>query len=409
MMSAREAAKSLLRHSPGAAPITWSQLASATGVRSAATAKRAAESWVSSVGDWISAADYERERVRAGHADWPPALALVPPSLEELLSRQRPQARQRPASGSLTVRPARLGERYRTWNYGHRDRVATDGDARVRSHSKLTNRSVVLLAHEGRRLVGSTAFYFADTLDMEQVDVPEVMGPVATGPFFTEGDHDWGGHVIVMDSMWVASDRRRAGIARAMGDRVAEIGLPGWGQFRDPWFAAFFLHRWPPTRPLIMGSYWPVFGAYLDAVDSADENDVQEAQLELYFELSSDELLVMTSDSADFVHLALTPEHEVRDELADGAVAIEVHHARARRARGRWTVVATVSLTYIDEPLRARAALEAYLAAPFGAQAPVETLAQAIELAVIAPTLDLRSAEGLASLSWRPAAPVERT
>ncbi|MGH2947048.1 MAG: GNAT family N-acetyltransferase [Solirubrobacteraceae bacterium] len=94
-----------------------------------------------------------------------------------------------------------------------------------------TGRYVVLVAHERRRLVGSTVFYFVDTLDDEQTDIHEIVGPGSIGPFFAEGDERWGGHAIVMDSVWVAPDRRRAGIATAMVDLVAQIGLPAGANF----------------------------------------------------------------------------------------------------------------------------------------------------------------------------------
>jgi hypothetical protein len=70
----------------------------------------------------------------------------------------------------------------------------------------------VLVAYEGRRLVSSTVIYFVDTRSEEDTDIHEIVGPGSVGPIFTKASYDWGGHAIVMDSFWVAPDRRRAGI-----------------------------------------------------------------------------------------------------------------------------------------------------------------------------------------------------
>lgn len=403
MLTAQEASRVLLRYSPGAAPITWSQFATATGARSIASAKRGSDRWRSHAGDWISASDYDRERVRGQHPDWPPAKQLVPPSLNELLERRRPPARRQPASGELMVRPARPGERYRTWNYGTRDRSpdATDG-RRVRTRTRgPSDERVVIVAHEGRRLVGSTIFYFADTMDDEQIDIQEIVGPGHTGPFFAEGDEQWGGHVIVMDSMWVAPDRRRAGIATAMGDLVAQIGLPGWGQFRDPWFAAFFLHHWPPTRSIADGTYWPIYGPYADATDWAEEDDAEDAMVELRLELSTDEFLEFGDDAASLVQFALATDDDPREALIEGGFGLEVLDGELRQRTDGWTVSAQARISYIEEPFLARAALEKYLLAPFDPQPPVESVGEAIDTVVIAAAVSRRSYMGLDSIAWQ--------
>lgn len=178
----------------------------------------------------------------------------------------------------------------------------------------------MLVAHEGRRLVGSTVIYFVDTRSEEDTDIQEIVGPGSVGPMFTKASYDWDSHAIVMDSFWVAPDRRRAGVATAMIEQVAAIGLPAWGEFRDPWFGAFCLHRWPPTSPIRHGRYWPLYKAYTDATDWIDDEIPERVELDVTLWLSEHELtemseMIETSEGAvEFLGNAMDPHHDVRGE-----------------------------------------------------------------------------------------------
>jgi GNAT superfamily N-acetyltransferase len=248
----------------------------------------------------------------------------------------------------------------------------------------------VLVAYEGRRLVGSAVIYFVDTRSDEDTDIHEIVGPGSVGPIFTKASYDWGGHAIVMDSFWVAPDRRRAGIATAIAERVAAIGLPAWGEFRDPWFAAFFLHRWPPTRSVRRGRYWPLHEAYLDTTGCADEEIQERAELDVGLWLSDDELTDMaemaeTTDSAiEFLDDAMDPDDDVRRGLDDGGWELGVQSATIAAADGGWRLTGRLTITYLAEPLLARARLEAYLLSPFDGQPRIDTLEQALDATVIA-------------------------
>jgi GNAT superfamily N-acetyltransferase len=310
---------------------------------------------------------------------------------------------------------ARAGDRYRTWNYGLRSK-ARDGEHRTVTTRRFddTGRYVVLVAHEGRRLVGSTVFYFVDTLDDEQTDIHEIVGTGSIGPFFAEGDERWGGHAIVMDSVWVAPDRRRAGIATAMVELVAQIGLPGWGEFRDPWFAAFFLHHWPPTRSMHEGSYWPVYEAYEDVVEWAND-EADEVDVNVTVWLSDSERLEWDAIHRDhdpklLLDSQLRSHDETRSSLANGGWELEVRDARIERAGdGGWRITGTVRVVFAPEPLFARADLEAFLAAPFDASEPFEDLSDALAATVIATARRHAPREHARIEHWQLARPATRS
>lgn len=394
MLTSAQAAKALLRWSPASAPITWRQLAPAVGVASPAAAKRLADELHMRRGLTASAEMYEYHRALE-HRDWPPPLPLVQASMQELLSGRR-APRQRDASGPLVVRPARDGERYRTWNYGRRRarHEGDPGDPRATVGARTYEAGgpyLVLVAHEGQRLVGSTVFYFVDTLDEEQTDINEIVGPGAVGPFFARGDYRWGGHVIVMDSMWVALDRRRAGIATAMAAEVAAIGVPGYGAFRDPWFGAFFLHRWPPVTPVERGSYWPWWAQYIEAYEWAGEDDSEQAELRVTVWVSDEEradfrMAWESRDASPAAHLAcvLGPDDSVRGDLDQGSWTVDVDSVQMDKAADGWRMTGRATVTYMAEPLFTRADLNRYLAAPFAELEPVEELRDALAATVIA-------------------------
>jgi len=293
----------------------------------------------------------------------------------------------RPASGPLSIRQAQPGDRYRTWSHGL-TRGRSGGERRREATRTLSKDEQVrvLVAYEGRRLVGSTVIYFVDTRSEEDTDIHEIVGPGSVGPIFTKASCDWGGHAIVMDSFWVAPDRRRTGIATAMAERVASIGLPAWGEFRDPWFAAFFLHRWPPTRPVRHGQYWPLHEAYQDATGWADEEIQERAELDVTLWLSDDELTDMaaTGESpAEFLDDAMDPHDDVRGGLDNGGWTLAVQNATIAAADGGWRLTGRLAVTYLAEPLFARAGLEAYLLSPFDGQPRIDTLEQALDATVI--------------------------
>ncbi len=385
VLTPTEAARTLLKYAPQAAPITWRQLAGAIGAPSPSAARARSRRMHLGHSGWAHASMYEY--ARTGHPEWPEPLPLVRASLEELLVGRR-APKTRPASGDLSIRQAQPGDRYRTWRYGlvrrrpggERRREATrtlSADERVR----------VLVAYEGRRLVGSAVIYFVDTLDEEDADIQEITGPASVGPIFTKASYDWGGHAIVMDSLWVAPDRRRAGVATALAERIAEIGLPAWGEFRDPWFAAFLLHRWPPTRSVRRGQYWPLYKAYLDATDWADEESQERAEIEITLWLSDAELTEMaeTSESAvEFLDDAMNPYDDVRSGLDNGGWELDVQNASLITSNGGWRLAGRVIVTYLVEVLLTRAGLEAYLLSPFLRQPKIDTLEQALDVTVMA-------------------------
>jgi GNAT superfamily N-acetyltransferase len=326
------------------------------------------------------------EYTRKEHPEWPEPLPLVRASLEELLVGRR-TAGTRQASGRLAIRQAQPGDRYRTWRYGL-TRRRPGGVCRREATRTLSAGAParVLVAYEGRRLVGSAVIYFVDTLSEEDTDIREITGPASVGPIFTKASYDWGGHAIVMDSFWVAPDRRRAGIATAMAERIAEIGLPAWGEFRDPWFAAFFLHRWPPTRSIRRGRYWPLYEEYLDASDWADEGNQECAELDITLWLSDAELTEMTETSESAVELlddAMDPDDDVRGGLDAGGWELDIQHASLDAHNGGWRLAGHVTVTYLVEALLTRARLEAYLLTPFDSQPAIDTLGQALEMTVI--------------------------
>ncbi len=245
----------------------------------------------------------------------------------------------------------------------------------------------VLVAHEGRRLVGSAVIYFVDTRSEEDTDIHEIVGPGSVGPIFMKASYDWGGHAIVMDSFWVAPDRRRAGIATAMADRVAEIGLPAWGEFRDPWFAAFFLDRWPPTRSVRRGQYWPLYEANQDASECADEEIQERAELNVTLWFSDAELTELTETSESAIELlddAMDPDDDARGDLDDGGWMLDIQNAGLAAANGGWHLTGRMTVTYLAGPLLTRARLEAYLLFPFDGQPRIDTLEQVLDTTVIA-------------------------
>lgn len=386
MLTPTGAACALLRYAPQAAPITWRQLAGAIGAPSPSAARTRGRRMHLGEGGWALASMYEYTR-KDLHPEWPEPLPLVRASLEELLVGRR-APRTRPASGLLSIRQAQPGDRYRTWSYGLMRR-RPGGERRREATRTLSvgERVQVLVAYEGRRLVGSTVLYFVDTRSEEDTDIHEIVGPGSVGPIFTKASYDWGGHAIVMDSFWVAPDRRRAGIATAMVERVAEIGLPAWGEFRDPWFAAFFLDRWPPTRPVRRGRYWPLYEANQDAAEWADEEIQERAELDVTLWLSDAELTEMTEigeSATEFLDDAMNPHDDVRGGLDDGGWKLDIQNASLSADNGGWRLTGRVTVTYLAEPLLTRAGLEAYLLSPFDSQPRTHTLEQALDTTVIA-------------------------
>lgn len=327
------------------------------------------------------------EYKRKEHPEWPEPLPLVRASLEELLVGRR-ASRTRPASGPLSIGQAKPGDRYRTWSYGLMRRRPSGERRRDATHILSADEQVrVLVAYEGRRLVGSTVLYFVDTRNEEDTDIQEITGPASVGPIFRKASYDWGGHAIVMDSIWVAPDRRRAGIATAMVERVAEIGLPAWGEFRDPWFAAFFLYRWPPTRPICRGRYWPLYEAYRDAAEWADEESQERTELDVTLWLSDDELaeIAETRESAiEFLDCVMDPYDDVRRKLDDGGWKLDIQNASISANNGGWRLAGRVTVTHLAEALLARAELETYLLFPFHSQPKIDTLDQAFDTTVVA-------------------------
>ncbi len=376
----------LLRYAPQAAPITWRQLAAAIGAPSPSAARARARRMHLGNGGWALASMYEYTR-KEQHPEWPEPLPLVRASLEELLVGRR-APRTRPASGPLSIRQAQPGDRYRTWSYGlMRRRPGAERQRETARTLSVGGRVRVLVAYEGRRLVSSAVIYFVDTRSEEETDINEIVGPASVGPIFTKASYDWGGHAIVMDSFWVAPDRRRTGIATAMADRIAEIGLPAWGEFRDPWFAAFFLDRWPPTRPVRRGRYWPLYEANQDASDWADEEIQERAELDVKLWLSDAEVSEMTETSESTIELlddAMDPDDPTRGDLDDGGWKLDIQNASLAPTNGGWHLSGHMTVTYLAEPLLTRAALEAYLLSPFDGQPRIDTLDQALDTTVIA-------------------------
>lgn len=388
MLTPTEAARALLRYSPQAAPITWRQLADAIGAPSPSAARARGRGMYLGQGRWANASMYECWR-REQHPEWPEPLPLVRASLEELLVGRR-APRTRLASGPLSIRQARPGDRYRQWSYGLTRRRPNAERRRETTRTLSKDEALrvrVLVAYEGRRLVGSTVIHFIDTRSEEDTDIHEIVGPGSVGPIFTKASYDWGGHAIVMHSFWVAPDRRRAGIATAMAEQVASIGLPAWGEFRDPWFAAFFLHRWPPTRPIRRGRYWPLHEAYENATGWINEEVPERAHLDVTLWLSNDELTDMAEvgeSAAELLDDATNPHDDVRGELEDGGWELECGNATIAPADGGWRLTGRLTVTYLAEPLFARAGLEAYLLSPFDGQPRIDTLEQALDATVIA-------------------------
>jgi len=401
VLTPTQAARTLLKYAPQAAPITWQQLARAIGAPSPSAARARGRRMHLGHSGWAHASIYEY--TRREYPEWPEPLPLVRASLEELLvGRRTPGTRQ--ASGPLAIRQAKPGDRYRTWRYGLTRRRPSGEHRREATRTLSAGQQVrVLVAYEGRRLVGSAVIYFVDTRSEEDTDIHEITGPASVGPIFTKASYDWGGHAIVMDSFWVAPDRRRAGIATAMAERIAEIGLPAWGEFRDPWFAAFFLHRWPPTRSVRRGRYWPLYEAYLDASDWTNEGSQECAELDVTLWLSDAELTEMTetSESAvEFLDDAMDPYDDVRGGLDDGGWELDIQNANLAAHNGGWRLAGHVTVTYLVEALLTRARLEAYLLSPFDSQPEIDTLGQALDMTVIA-TVRRRFAGGGRVEHWQ--------
>jgi hypothetical protein len=385
MLTPTEAAHTLLKYAPQAAPITWCQLAGAIGAPSPSAARARGRRMYLGEGGWALASRYEY-MLKERHPSGPSRCRWCgPPSKSSSLGAVRHGPGRR-RGRSRSARPSRAS-RYRIWSYGLTHRRA--GGERRREATRMLSKDEevrVLVAYEGPRLVGSMVIYFVDTRSEEDTDIHEIVGPGSVGPIFTKASYDWGGHAIVMDSLWVAPDRRRAGIATAMAERVAGIGLPAWGEFRDPWLAAFFLHRWPPTRPVHRSRYWPLHEAYQDATSWTDEEQ-KRAELDVTLWLSDDELTDMTETSESATKLlgyAMDPHDDVRSALDDGGWELEIQNASIAAANGGWRLTGHLAVTYLAEPLLARAGLEAYLLSPFDGRPRIDTLEQALDTTVIA-------------------------
>jgi hypothetical protein len=256
--------------------------------------------------------------------------------------------------------------------------------------------------------VGATAFYFVDTADDEQVDIAEIMGPGAVGPIYVNAELDWGGHAIVLDSMWVAPDRRRAGIATAMSERIAGIGLPAWGLFRDPWFAAYFLHRWPPLDDVerALGTYWPWWEEYVTATEWGDrDRDRATATVKISARLSPDDYSLMTDvvrDPAEFLASLLRPRDDVRVDLDQGGWTVSPLEAKVKLLSrdGDARLSGSGVIEYLAGPLYARAGLNRYLRRPFDDLADVNVEEDALGETAIADCVERLAETGSTVEGW---------
>ncbi|MGH2947047.1 MAG: hypothetical protein ACRDPC_12445 [Solirubrobacteraceae bacterium] len=137
------------------------------------------------------------------------------------------------------------------------------------------------------------------------------------------------------------------------------------------------------------GSYWPVYEAYEDAVEWAND-DADEVDVNVTVWMSDSERLEWGAIHRDqdpklLLDSQLRSHEETRSTLADGSWELDVRNARLEQAGdGGWRVTGTVRVVFAPEPLFARADLEAFLTVPFDAHEPFEELSDAFATTVIA-------------------------
>lgn len=224
-LSPQRAAELLVRERPEHAPLTWTVLAEHLDLPDARSARRYADDRGLAIDQRFASLERLRSALRDEGRELRDPTNLVAQSMHDLLQGRRAPS-WRPARADLEIRPARRGDMWRSWSYG-------SGGSRSHVLSGFEELHV-LNAYEGRRLVGSLAFKLTHAQGASFRDLDEISGVMSFGPFFRR-THGW---TIIVDSVWVARDRRRDGIARALISQLKGLNLPAWATFRDPWFAA---------------------------------------------------------------------------------------------------------------------------------------------------------------------------
>lgn len=243
--TARRVAAVLLEQAPQLAPVAADLIAERVGALPGELAEEADDSLLGGRGRWVSAEAYEDVRGDG----WPAVEGLVVRTLADMLGAEPgPPARARPPA--LTLRMAQAGEPFPSYDYtGAVPPAGLYGDLVHQG-----GRQHTLLALDGEQLVGAAHWSFADALDEERMNTTELRGPASVGPLVADCPDGYAGHVMAPHSFWVAPPARRAGVARRLGRRLAALGVPAVGEFRDPLFTAFVLREFPAV-PLAGTAY----------------------------------------------------------------------------------------------------------------------------------------------------------
>lgn len=266
----RAICETLLAGASNLAPVGVKELSSRIGDAAEHLVREAHDNGLAHRGRWISADNYAHSR----QEDWPPAAEMVFETVTRMLA-EEPTAAEPPRPGpGLTLHLAKDGERFASYDFtGECPPCGLYGD---RVHRGDHYRTV--LALEGDRMVGAAQWYYVDALNDEEMDTDELMGPSSVGPIFVERPEDYAGHVMGLHSFWVAPDRRRTGVARALANYLADFGVPAIGAFRDPLFAAFFLQEYEPL-PLSFTTYGDLYDQWIEVSD--EEYDADPSSVDL--------------------------------------------------------------------------------------------------------------------------------